>query len=160
MNAVRSAFAIRSAVVASLLLAACGGDAHDHAHDHAHPHPEAGKATPAAHEHAHDPAQRKDLGETTIGNRTIRVIAVAAIEPGKESDFDLDFGKEPRPENVRCWVGIASGEGSRKVRFANEGESVMHGHPEVPSPLPAGSRFWIAIEENGVTSSGSVAIDR
>ena len=50
-------------------------------------------------------------------------------------------------------------DGTTKVRFANEGESVMHGHPEVPSPLPAGSRFWIAIEENGVTQTGSVAID-
>lgn len=153
MNASR---ATCSAVVASLLLVACGGDAHDHAH----PHPETAKAAPTAHDHEHDPAQRKDLGEVTVGARTFRVVAVAAIEPGKESDFDLDFGKSPRPETVRCWVGLESAVGSRKVRFANEGETVMHGHPEVPSPLPANSRFWIAIEENGVTASGSVAIDR
>ena len=42
---------------------------------------------------------------------------------------------------------------------ANEGDTVMHGHPEVPAPLPQGSRFWIAIEENGATATGSVAID-
>jgi hypothetical protein len=140
-----------------LTLTACGGD---HGHDHPHPHPApANNGAAADHGHAHDPAQRKDLGECQVGQRRIRVIRVAAIEPGKESDFDLEFGKEPRPEAVRCWVGLESAQGSRKVRFANEGESVMHGHPEVPSPLPAGSRFWIAIEENGATHTGSVAID-
>ncbi len=139
-----------------LALLACGGEAHDHPH----PHPEATKPAAApAGDHAHDPAQRKELGNVTIGTRTIAVIRVAAIEPGKESDFDLDFGAHPRPEVVRCWVGVESATGSRKVRFANEGDTVMHGHPEVPSPLPQGSRFWIAIEENGATATGSVAID-
>ena len=139
-----------------LALLACGGEAHDHPH----PHPEATKPAAApVGDHAHDPAQRKELGNVTIGTRTIAVIRVAAIEPGKESDFDLDFGAHPRPEVVRCWVGVESAAGSRKVRFANEGDTVMHGHPEVPSPLPQGSRFWIAIEENGATATGSVAID-
>ena len=154
--------ALRTAALPGLVLlalAACGGE-HDHGHDHPHPHPAPSNATaPADHGHAHDPAQRKELGECQVGARRFRVVRVAAIEPGKESDFDLEFGKEPRPETVRCWVGLESGQGSRKVRFANEGESVMHGHPEVPSPLPAGSRFWIAIEENGVSQTGSVAID-
>jgi hypothetical protein len=137
-----------------LALFACGGEAHDH------PHPEATKPAAApVGDHAHDPAQRKELGNVTIGTRTIAVIRVAAIEPGKESDFDLDFGAHPRPEVVRCWVGVESATGSRKVRFANEGDTVMHGHPEVPAPLPQGSRFWIAIEENGATATGSVAID-
>jgi hypothetical protein len=143
-------------------LLACGGESHDHAHPH--PHPEAAKpadktAGAPSHDHAHDPAQRKELGNVTISARTIAVIRVAAIEPGKESDFDLDFGAHARPAVVRCWVGLESAKSSRKVLFANEGDTVMHGHPEVPSPLPQGSRFWIAIEENGATATGSVAID-
>ncbi len=154
MNALHTTCAI---VFAALLSTAC----RDAAHDHAHPHPQAEKPAPFEqdHGHAHDPAQRKDLGEATIGSRTIRVIRIAALEPGKESDFDLEFGKQARPETVRCWVGLESGIGSRKVRFANEGESVMHGHPEVPSTLPEGSRFWISIEENGATATASVALD-
>jgi hypothetical protein len=32
------------------------------------------------------------------------------------------------------------------VRFEKETESRMHGHPEVPSPLPEGSSLWIEIE--------------
>lgn len=153
----RSLTTLRSVLVAAtFVLSACSKD--DHGHDHPHPHPEGN--TPAESDHGHAHSERTELGSVTIGAHTIAVIRVAPIVAGKESDFDLDFGTGQRPAVVRCWIGLESGVGSRKVLFANEGKTVMHGHPEVPNPIPAGSRFFIAIDGDQGPQVGSVAFDR
>lgn len=116
----------------------------------------AGGAAGAGHEHPH--GERIALGEVKVGEHTLSVFQLAKIEAGKEGDFDLDFpaGKS-LPGTVRGWIGVESGVGSMKVKFAKETESRMHGHPEAPTPIPAGSTLWIEIEGAGTTNKASVA---
>jgi hypothetical protein len=106
------------------------------------------KPDPTAGASGHAPHVNRDaLGDVRIGEHTISVFQVAKIAPGKEGDFDLDFpAGKALPAAVRGWIGAESGQGSMKVRFEKETESRMHGHPEVPSPLPEGSSLWIEIE--------------
>lgn len=106
---------------------------------------------PADPGHVH--TQRTDLGEVTIGTHVMRVFQVVKLVPGKEGDFDLDFAAgKPLPAALRAWIGNESGVGSRKVRFEKETESRMHGHPEVPDPIPSGSKLWLDVE--GVGKAG------
>ena len=109
------------------------------------------KPTVAGHtESGHVHTQRTDLGEVTIGAHVIHVFQVAKLVPGKEGDFDLDFAAgKSLPTAVRAWLGIESAVGSRKVRFEKETGTRMHGHPEVPNPLPEGSKLWLDIEGVG-----------
>jgi hypothetical protein len=111
----------------------------------------------SAHEHVH--TDRQDLGELTLGAHKVRVFQVAPVTAGQEGDFDLDFeaGKALPTAAVRGWIGSEDGAGSRKVRFAKETETRMHGHPEVPSPLAADAKIWIEIEGAG---KGSLAPKR
>jgi len=109
-------------------------------------------ATPASKpaEASHVHTQRTDLGEVTIGAHVLHVFQVVKLVPGQEGDFDLDFAPgKPLPTTVRAWIGIESGVGSRKVRFEKETEARMHGHPEVPNPVPAGSKLWLDVEGVG-----------
>ncbi|MGE3173513.1 MAG: hypothetical protein AB7O97_12890 [Planctomycetota bacterium] len=145
-------------LTASLLFAACGHD-HDHDHGpdgHTHPAPAGGGDGGDGHTHAHGP--RVPLGEVTVGGRTIAVSRLAEIQPGHEADFDLDFQKGPLPAAVRGWIGVESGQGSRKVRFEPETETRMHGHPEVPDPMPEGSKLWLELEGEDGTERASVAL--
>lgn len=101
--------------------------------------------------HAHE--MENDLGAATAGALTFRVVQRAKIAPGAESDFDLVFAAGTRlPEAVRVWIGDEAATGSRKVRMAKETETVMHGHPEAPAPIPADARLWIDVEGQGRTS--------
>jgi len=50
---------------------------------------------------------------------------------------------------VRAWIGVESGQGSMKGRLTKETERIVHGHIEVPDPIPASSKCWIEIEANG-----------
>lgn len=140
-----------------LLLAIACAPACGHEHDHPHPHP---AETKAPGETAHVHAEHTPLGTVEVAGFRIDVVRVAPVEPGKLADFDLDFGKATRPDTVRCWIGVESGQGSRKERFAREGETVMHGHPEAPDPLPEGSRLWIEIEVQGKAERTSIPFSK
>ena len=132
--------------------------------------PTPGPGTPAAPQsqpgttsraggHEHDPAQRVDLGSAKIGAFDVHAYQVVKIVPGNEGDFDLDFAAGTTlPGTVRGWVGVETAQGSRKARFAKETEQRMHGHPEIPAPLPADAKLWIEIEDRGATARGSFAI--
>ncbi len=136
---------------AALVLAACSGETTSVNK----PVDSGGAAT--GHEREH--GERQALGGVVIGPHTISVFQLGGVPAGKEADFDLDFpAGKPLPGTVRGWIGEESGKGSMKVRFAKETDTRMHGHPEVPSPLAAGSRFWLEIEADGSVVKGSVAI--
>jgi hypothetical protein len=131
-----------------LALAACGREPAREAapKDGAKP----GQAQPPA-------AQREPLGELTLAGHSLRVIQVAPVVAGKEGDFDIEVaGTGPLPV-VRGWVGVEGGAGSRRVRFEKETERGMHGHPEVPDPIPKGARLWLEVEDGGKKETGSVA---
>jgi hypothetical protein len=125
---------------------------------HVHPDGTVHKDEPAGQAGGHVHTDRQALGDVKVGEHTISVFQVAKIMPGKEGDFDLDFpAGKALPSAVRGWIGAESGQGALKVRFDKETASRMHGHPEVPSPLPAGSSLWIEIEGPTGVAKGSVA---
>lgn len=146
-----------------VVLAACSKDSSTSgAHPsgtHVHADGAVHKDEPAATGHVR--TERQALGEIRVGEHTIGVFQVAKITPGKEGDFDLDFpAGVALPSAVRGWIGVESGQGALKVRFEKETASRMHGHPEVPSPLPDGSALWIEIEGQTGVAKASVAFRR
>ena len=107
-------------------------------------------------DHGHGPA--KPLGAMTIGAHTFDVVQEGDVKAGEDLPVDLKFAAgKPLPANVRAWIGVQSGEGSRKAKLTKENDTTLHQHVDVPSPLPAGSALWIEIEENGKTEAKSVA---
>jgi hypothetical protein len=149
--------ALSAAFLSAAFLSAACGKADDHVHgpggDQDHP------PAPAAGEAGHAHTERTPLGEVKLGEHAVQVFRLSAIEPGKESDFDLDFAAgKPLPGTVRGWIGIESGVGSMKVRFAKETATRMHGHPEVPKPLPDGSRLWLEVETPAGAQRASLPI--
>jgi hypothetical protein len=44
-----------------------------------------------------------------------------------------------------------------KAKLAKEGEDGMHGHLEVPKPLPDGSKLWFEADGAAGTSKASIA---
>lgn len=114
--------------------------------------PKTGAAEPMDHH-----GDEKPLGAMTIGAHTFQLVQLGDVAAGKEAVFELDFAKDKAlPATVRGWVGVESGEGSMKARFSKEGDH-LHAHLEVPKTLPAGSKLWLEIEENGKTERGSSA---
>jgi hypothetical protein len=144
-------------VFALVVFAACKKDApvppdpHDHPGGTVHPDEPAG--------HVHEHTERIALGDVKVGDLTISVFQVIPrIEAGKEGDFDLDFpAGKPLPGIVRGWIGAESGQGSMKAKFEKETATRMHGHPEAPQPIPAGSMLWLEVETAGGTSKASLA---
>ena len=83
------------------------------------------------------------------------------VTAGKEAFFDVVFAAgKPVPSTVRAWIGAESGEGSVKAKLGKEGDRALHGHVEVPSPIPGGSKLWIEIEEGGKPARASLAWNR
>lgn len=144
-----------------VVVAACGADASTTAQPggtHTHADGTVHQDAPAT---GHAQAERQALGEVRVGEHTIQVFQVAEITPGKEGDFDLDFpAGKALPAAVRGWIGVESGQGALKVRFLKETAARMHGHPEVPNPLPEGSSLWIEIEGPSGVDKASVAFRR
>jgi hypothetical protein len=117
-----------------------------------------GPANPAPVDHGHGTAH--DLGSMTIGAHTFQLVQEGAVEPGNETALTLTFAKDkPLPGTVRAWIGVESGEGSKKEKVGKDSDAPngLHGHVDAPKPIPAGSKIWIEIEENGKTERQSVA---
>lgn len=118
----------------------------------------AGGTKPAPVADPGDHGVAKDLGSLTIGAHTFTVTQFGDVTPGKEGAIELGFpAGKPLPAIVRVWVGVESGEGSLKQKCGKEGDHGLHGHVDVPKTLPAGSKIWIEVDENGKTQSASVA---
>ena len=144
-------------VCTALLFAACSDKpalppgAHVHADGTVHL---ADDKKPAADDHGPE----HPLGELTLGEHKVQIVLLGDLVPGKEADFDVRFAAgSKRPDVLRAWVGIESAVGSMKKKFANEGESDMHGHVEVPTTLPEGSKAWFEVETTDGAKRASIA---
>jgi hypothetical protein len=138
-----------SALCATLLFAACGNEAGKTPSD-----PKVVPVVVASDGHG----EAKPLGNLTIGKHTFEVIQKGNVEAGHEAAFDLKFPPGQTPlGTVRAWIGVESGEGSMKGKLTKEDATTVHGHVDVPKVIPAGSKVWIEIEEDGVTKKGSLA---
>ena len=108
--------------------------------------------TPTAGEHGHGPAQ--SLGSLTIGAHTFEVKQVGSVAAGKEAVVELHFPAGKAAPVARGWFGNEAAEGSVKAKFSGQ---PPHAHIDAPATLPAGSKLWIELEENGKTERGSLA---
>lgn len=130
-----------------LMLVACGkGEVNEQ------PNPDKGAAKNegANNSMAGDHGEPHPLDDITVFGRTAKVTQLGEIAAGKEGAVEVAFGTgKERVSTVRAWVGIESGVGSMKQKMEIEGELKMHGHVEVPDPIPAGSKLWMTFELDG-----------
>lgn len=102
-----------------------------------------------------------ELGEVAIAGFKFTAIQFGDIAAGKDAAFDFQFAEgTSRPESMYGWIGKEDGTGSRRARFENELRNKMHGHLEVPEPLPEGSKLWLEIELDAGPARGSIALHR
>lgn len=112
--------------------------------------------------HSHGPVEA--VGTVDISVYKIAVSASGEIAAGKQWHVELRLNPDqPVPKAIRLWVGNESGRGS--VRAKAEAEKDAKGeysaHVEVPSPLPADGKLWIAIEpENGQAAKGALPLPK
>jgi hypothetical protein len=137
--------------------AATPAKADDHGHDHgpsgehAAPKPGHGGAVIA-------------LGEQIIGTFTAKATRdEGQIVAGKDAPIDVTItpaaGATTKAVTVRFWIGTQDAKGSVKARAEIEDPkdpNRWHVHAEIPSPMPAGSKLWVEIEDDkGGTTVGS-----
>lgn len=138
-----------------LALVACGGDKKENT-DNSGGNAAAKKEGDNHNMSEHGEAQ--SLGEINVMDRTVKVVQLGKIEAGKEGAVELQFGtSDQRISTVRAWIGIESGIGSMKGKMEIEGDTGMHGHIEVPDPIPANSKLWLTFEADGDKKTVSVA---
>lgn len=137
-----------------LLLVAC-----DAKHDHDHgkgskPHADGG------HEESGHGASHP-LGKLTAFDREFSIVQMGEITAGEEGAIELEFasGKD-RLTTVRAWIGVESGEGSAKAKLDLEGTANMHGHIDVPNPIPADSKLWFSFELDGKQQTHAIAFHK
>lgn len=104
------------------------------------------------------------LGEQTIGAFSAKATRdEGQIVAGKDAPFDVTVtpvaGATTKAVAVRFWVGTQDAKGSVKAKAEIENPQEpnrWHVHAEIPSPMPAGSKLWVEIEDDkGGTSVGS-----
>lgn len=102
----------------------------------------------------------KPVATPTIGAWTVAVFLPKPPEAGKALDVDLTLTPAAtKPKAVRLWVGAASAKGSVKVKAEPEAPGAYCVGVEVPDPIPAEAKLWIAIEaEDGTTAKEAVAL--
>ena len=132
-----------SLLAASFLFAACGKEVHVHT-------PGDGHGKEAAHTEDHGSGGNGamvSLGSIQLGGVAVEVEQAGGMEPGKELSVEISFAKDkPIVGTVRAWVGVESAAGSMKGKLGKEGDTALHGHLEVPTPLPEGSKIWFEVE--------------
>lgn len=139
-------FVLSTALGIAVLTAGCGDDSSTTGTSTAAPQ----TSTPAADDAAAATApaaahNRLALGETTVGSLKLVATQDAPVKPGGEGAFDVVI-TGGKPKAVRFWVGTESAEGSVKAKAEEETTDNWHTHAEVPSPLQAGSKFWVEVE--------------
>lgn len=130
--------------------AGSGAKADDHAHKPGDSH--------ADHSHdGHDHGGGTiDLGTLSVGTFTVQASrGKGDIVAGKDAMFDVTITPKDaggmKAAAVRFWIGTEDAKGSVKAKAEMEGpqgSNRWHTHAEVPSPIPAGSKLWIEIEDS------------
>ena len=101
--------------------------------------------------------------ETPVGVMKVGAYSVdvheegAAVAPGTKTRFVMKV-TGGTPTSITGWIGIESGEGSKKqlaVYDAKDGD--WDDDVVAPTPIPAGSKFWIEVETAGKKEVGSIA---
>jgi hypothetical protein len=131
--------------------------ANDHGHDHGpngeHGAPKAGHGGPVI-----------VLGEQTIGPFSAKATRdEGQIVAGKDAPIDVTVtpaaGATVKAVSVRFWIGTEDAKGSAKAKAEIENPQEpnrWHVHAEIPSPMPAGAKLWVEIEDDkGATHIGS-----
>ena len=91
------------------------------------------------------------LGTTKLGAFEVRASRdKGEIKPGGDAPIDvwIDGGVGKGVTAVRFWIGTDDAKGSIKAKADIE-DGKWHTHVVVPSPLPAGSKLWVEVEESG-----------
>lgn len=89
------------------------------------------------------------LGTTKVGAFEVRASRdKGEIKPGGDAPIDvwIDGGVGKGVTAVRFWIGAEDAKGSVKAKADIE-DGKWHTHVEVPSPMPAGCKLWVEIEE-------------
>jgi len=99
-----------------------------------------------------------ELGTGTFGEFSLRAARdKVEFKPGGEAPIDVwvDGGVGKGVTAVRFWIGTPDAKGSVKAKAAIE-DGKWHAHVEIPSPIPAGSKLWVEIEDAaGKKTAGS-----
>lgn len=91
------------------------------------------------------------LGTSKLGVFEVRASRdKVEFKPGGDAPIDvwIDGGVGKGVTAVRFWIGTEDAKGSIKAKADIE-DGKWHTHTEVPSPIPAGSKLWVEIEESG-----------
>lgn len=141
-----------------LFLVACGGK---EAHDSDENHGENGQ-TEANHKDGEDGdeghGEAHALGNMKAHGREFSIIQLGDITAGEEGAIEIKFASAAeRIATTRAWVGTESGEGSMKAKLDLEGLATLHGHLEVPTPIPSNSQLWISFDIDGKVETHSIA---
>ena len=91
-----------------------------------------------------------ELGTNKIGEFTLRASRdKVELKPGGDAPIDvwIDDGVGKGVTAVRFWIGTEDAKGSIKAKADIE-DGKWHTHLEIPSPMPAGSKLWVEVEES------------
>jgi len=92
-----------------------------------------------------------ELGSTKLGEFNVRASRdKVEFKPGGDAPIDvwIDGGVGKSVTAVRFWIGTQDAKGSIKAKAEIE-DGKWHTHTEIPSPMPAGSKLWVEVEESG-----------
>lgn len=97
-----------------------------------------------------------ELGEATVDGMKIKASRDRVeIKAGGDAPIDVWVmtaeGKPATVAAVRFWIGTENAKGSIKAKSEIERPTEpnhWHTHAEVPNPLPAGAKLWVAVEVN------------
>lgn len=120
-------------------------------------------ATPAAFaaDHGHDHGPVAALGEATVGAAKLTAKIGGVVKPGAEVHLELILAPAaPAPAAVRAWIGTENARGSVKAKAGGDAaKGVYDAHIDVPAPLPADSKLWVAVEaSDGTVLKASFAL--
>lgn len=91
------------------------------------------------------------LGTSKLGAFELRASRDKGdITAGGDAPIDvwIDGGVGKGVTAVRFWIGTEDAKGSVKAK-ADVEDGKWHTHVEIPSPIPAGTKLWVEIEESG-----------
>ena len=147
-----------------LFLVACGGkESHDNDKSHGEEgHQETshedGKDGDKGHEGGgEDHGESHALGKMKAHGREFSIVQLGDIHAGEEGAVEIEFASAAdRIATTRAWIGIESGNGSTKAKLDLEGTTTLHGHIDVPSPLPSDSQLWFSFDIDGKVETHSI----